>query len=332
MFSYVVRRVLQMLVTLFVISILGFGIVFSAPGDPFSEGLNPEADPIAAVIKTEEYRLNAPLYEQYVFFYGSMMRDFGVLITEGVDSGGFSLRSFKTNEAVVPTMWRKMLVTLPLFVVTTLLMWTFAFPIGIFSAMNRGTAKESGITVLSYALIAVPNFALGLLVVMVLTTQANTPVTGPVTMGTELTGLQGFMDRVWHVAVPGIIFALGGIAVLSRYVKGQMLEVLGSDFVRTARAKGLDRTVVNYKHALRNAALPFVTMLAGILPGVFGGSVVMEAIFNWPGLGRWTFTAVMGKDYTIVITTLFVSSALTLVGILLSDLLYVVVDPRIKLS
>jgi peptide/nickel transport system permease protein len=332
MFSYIIRRLMQMVVTLFVISVLGFAIVFTAPGDPFSTGLDPTTDPVAADIKTEEYRLNAPLYEQYTYFYGTMLRDFAVLATEGVNSTGFNLRSFKTNEPVVPTMWRKMLITLPLFIVTLLLVWTFAFPVGIYSAMNRGTLKESGITVGSYTLIAVPNFALGLLVVMVLTVYFDTPVTGPTTMATELTGLQGFFDRVWHVAVPGIVFALGGIAVLSRYVKGQMLEVLGSDFVRTARAKGLDRTVVNYKHALRNAALPFVTMIASILPGIFGGSVVMEAIFNWPGLGRWTFTAVMGKDYTIVITTLFVTSGLTLIGLLLSDLLYVVVDPRIKLS
>lgn len=332
MLTYVLRRVIQMVLTLFVITVLGFAIVYTAPGDPFSEGLNPDADPVAADIKSEQYHLDDPLYSQYLHFYGTMLGDLGTLAIEGPDSAAFNLKSFKTKEPVVPTMWRKMLITLPLFLVTTLLTWTFAFPLGIYSAMNRGSRKEAGITVFSYALISIPNFALGLLAVVVITDGLGIPVTGPSTMGTEPEGFTAFMDRVWHVAVPALIFSLGGIAILSRYVKGQMLEVLGSDFVRTARAKGLDRTVVNYKHALRNAALPFVTMLAGLLPGVFGGSIVMESIFNWPGLGKWTFTAVMGKDYYIVMTMLFISSSLTLIGVLLSDLLYGVVDPRIKLS
>jgi peptide/nickel transport system permease protein len=332
MLTYVIRRVLQMVLTIFVITIVGFAIVYSAPGDPFTEGLNPEGNPIAADIKIDEYRLDDPLYQQYLHFYGQMLSDIGTLVVQGPDSGEFKLVSFKTTEPVVPTMWRKMLITLPLFLVTTILTWTLAFPLGIYSAMNRGSRREAMITVASYAMISVPNFAIALLAVVFITGTLGIPVTGPATIGTELEGFTALMDRVWHVAVPAVIFSLGGIAVLSRYVKGQMLEVLGSDFVRTARAKGLDRTVVNYKHALRNAALPFVTMLAGLLPGVFGGSIVMESIFNWPGLGKWTFTAVMGKDYTIIMTTLFVSSTLTLIGVLLSDLMYGVVDPRIKLS
>jgi peptide/nickel transport system permease protein len=332
MFSYIMRRVLLMVFTLFVISIVSFAIVHSAPGDPFTQGLDPKADPVTADIKIEEYHLDAPLYEQYCFFYGSLMRDLWVLATDGSDSGKFSLVSFKTKEPVVPTMWRKAMVTLPLFLVELFLTWTLAFPIGIYSAMRRGTKQEAGVTVLSYAMVAIPPFALGMVVILILTTGMGIPVAGPTTVGTELTGMTNFMDRVWHIAVPAIVFALASIAVLSRFVKGQMLEVLEQDFVRTARAKGLSQATVNYKHALRNAALPFVTMLAGLLPLVFGGSIVLEALFSWPGLGKWEFAAVMGKDYSIVMTVLFVTSALTLLGILISDLLYVVVDPRIKLS
>jgi peptide/nickel transport system permease protein len=134
------------------------------------------------------------------------------------------------------------------------------------------------------------------------------------------------------MAVPAVIASFGGVAVLSRYVKGQMLEVMDQDYIRTAKAKGLDGDTVYYRHALRNASLPFITMLAGLLPSLFGGSVVFEAIYAWPGLGRWVFEAVLAKDLFIVITSLFVGSGLTLIGILISDILYSVADPRVKLA
>ncbi len=332
MLAYIIRRIFQMGITLGVISLLSFFIIHSAPGDPFSGTLDPKADPVTAEIEIQKHHLDEPIYAQYLFFYGELFHDLGVFFTEGVDSPSYRLESLKSPEAVVPTMIRKMLVTLPLVVVTTIIMWLLSFPIGIYSAMKRGGNSDRIITFFSYALISLPSFWLALLVVKFFTGMLGVPVVSPKTLGTELEGFRAFMDRVWHVAVPGIISAFGGIAVLTRYVKGQMLEVMNADFVRTAKAKGLDTDTVHYKHALRNAALPFVTMIAGFLPMLFSGSIVFESIYAWPGLGRWSFNAVFQRDYNIVMTTLFVSSALTLVGILISDLLLVVVDPRIKLS
>ncbi|MCA8939709.1 MAG: ABC transporter permease, partial [Planctomycetes bacterium] len=265
-------------------------------------------------------------------FYGSLFADIGTFASEGLEAETYQLKSIKTQEPVVPTMMQRMLKTLPLFLVTTLLVWTLAFPTGIYSALRRGRPSEVGVTIVSYAMISLPSFWLALLVINFFTGTLGIPVAAPQTLGTELDGIQGFMDKTWHVAVPSVIAALSGIALLSRYVKGQMLEVMHADFVRTAKAKGLNDDVVYYKHALRNAALPFITMIGGLLPSLFGGSIVFEAIYAWPGLGRWSFQAVMQRDYTIVMTTLFVSSTLTLIGILISDLLYGVVDPRIKLS
>jgi peptide/nickel transport system permease protein len=225
-----------------------------------------------------------------------------------------------------------MLVTLPLVILTTLITWTLSFPIGIYSSLRRGKWQDQLITVFAYALIALPGFWISLLLIQFITHFVNTPIIAPYTIGTDYTGVRGFMDATWHVGVPALIGALVGIAVLSRYVKGQMMEVMDQDYIRTAKAKGLDGDTVYYKHALRNASLPFITMLAGLLPALFGGSVVFEAIYSWPGLGRWVFEAVFNKDVFIVVTSLFVGSGLTLFGILCSDLLYSVADPRVKLG
>jgi peptide/nickel transport system permease protein len=139
------------------------------------------------------------------------------------------------------------------------------------------------------------------------------------------------MDRIWHLLLPSLLGATGGIAVLSRYVRSQMLEVEGQDYVRTAKAKGLAPDQVHYKHALRNALLPFVTMFGLILPGLIGGSVIIESIFAWPGMGRMAYEAILARDYPVILTINFVSAVLVLVGTFISDLLYLVVDPRIRL-
>jgi peptide/nickel transport system permease protein len=139
------------------------------------------------------------------------------------------------------------------------------------------------------------------------------------------------MDRIWHLLLPSILGATAGIAVLSRYVRSQMLEVEGQDYVRTAKAKGLSPDQVHYKHALRNALLPFVTMFGLILPGLIGGSVIIESIFSWPGMGRMAYEAILARDYPVILTVNFVSAVLVLAGTFISDLLYLVVDPRIRL-
>ena len=126
--------------------------------------------------------------------------------------------------------------------------------------------------------------------------------------------------------------AVAGIAILSRYVRSQMLEVVGQDYVRTARAKGLTEDSVIYRHALRNALLPFVTMFGFLLPGLIGGSVIFEQIFAWPGLGRLGYEAILARDFPVILTINFIAAALTLVGTLASDVLYAVVDPRIRLQ
>jgi peptide/nickel transport system permease protein len=140
------------------------------------------------------------------------------------------------------------------------------------------------------------------------------------------------MDRIWHLVIPSLMSALTGIAILSRYVRSQMLEVIEQDYVSTARAKGLDEDKVVYGHALRNALLPFVTMVGFLLPGLISGSVIFEQIFAWPGLGRLGYEAILARDFPTILTLNFIAAALTLLGILISDILYAFADPRIRLE
>jgi peptide/nickel transport system permease protein len=219
-----------------------------------------------------------------------------------------------------------------LFIVGTIITWTLSFPVGIRSAIHRGGVYDRSATFLAYLLISIPGFFFAYVLIIFVVTRFHVPVIGMETFGLAADSSLGFiMDRIWHLLIPSILGATGGIAVLSRYVRSQMLEVEGQDYIRTARAKGLHPDQVHYKHALRNALLPFVTMFGLILPGLIGGSVIIESIFSWPGMGRMAYEAILSRDYPIILTVNFISAMLVLAGTFVSDLLYLLVDPRIKL-
>jgi peptide/nickel transport system permease protein len=325
-------------ITLFVVSILSFLIVALAPGDPFDKEIDPTSTPADKERQRDATGYDEPVFVKYTNFYGAFFHDLNLFVFGGgaeSDTGNeeeWQLVSRTRKEPVFTTMWRKMLVTLPLVLLTTLITWTLSFPVGIYSSLRRGSKQDQFLTVTAYAMIAIPGFWIALLVINFVTTTMNLPVIAPSTQGAHLSGIHAFMDGTWHAGVPAVIGSMVGVAVLSRYVKGQFLEVVSQDYIRTAKAKGLDKNTTYYKHALRNASLPFITMLAGLLPSLFGGSVVFEAIYAWPGLGRWVFEAVFTKDIPVVVTSLFVGSTLTLIGILISDILYSVADPRVKLG
>jgi len=230
-------------------------------------------------------------------------------------------------------IWERFLNSLPLFIVGTLLTWTFSFPVGIRSAIHRDGIYDRTTTFFAYLLISIPGFFFAYVLIILVVTQLHVPVIGMESFGvTAASPLVRFMDRTWHLVLPSVLGATGGIAVLSRYVRSQMLEIIGQDYVRTARAKGLNADTVYYRHALRNALLPFVTMFGLILPGLIGGSVIIESIFSWPGMGRMAYEAILARDYPVILTVNFLTAVLVLAGTLVSDLLYMVVDPRIRIE
>jgi peptide/nickel transport system permease protein len=146
----------------------------------------------------------------------------------------------------------------------------------------------------------------------------------------DFTTVEIIMDRIWHLILPSVILAIGGVAALSRYTRSSMLEVIRQDYIRTAKAKGLPDDTVYYKHALRNALLPIVTLFGFLIPGLIGGSIIMETIFAWPGIGRLAYQAVLARDYPVVMTINTITAVLVLLGNFFADILYGIVDPRIR--
>jgi peptide/nickel transport system permease protein len=319
MLSFIGRSIIQKIITLFFVSVVSFLIIHLAPGEPSQvDPLNPKFTPEMVERFREAFHLDKPLEVQYLYFYRDLFT--GKTI------------SWKDNQSVLKKIWERFLNSLLLFIVGTILMWTISFPIGIRSAIFRGGLYDRSSTFLSYFLISIPSFFFAYILIIFVVNSFHIPVIGMQTFGIGDTAwFNRAMDRIWHLLLPSILSAIAGIAVLSRYVRSQMLEVEGQDYVRTAKAKGLAADQVHYKHALRNALLPFVTMFGMILPGLIGGSVIIESIFAWPGMGRMAYEAILARDYPVILTINFVSAVLVLIGTFISDILYLVVDPRIRL-
>lgn len=318
--NYLLRNLLQRCVLLIVVSMISHAVILLAPGEPSEvDPSNPRMKPEDIAKIRAAFHLDDPLHVQYVYW----MRDLA--------SG--ELKSFKDGQPVLPKIWSRFLNSLPLFVCATLIVWTLSFPAGIRAAVTRGSLYDRSTTFIAYGLISIPGFFLSYLFILWIVEGFNVPVIGMATFGMQdAHWLYRGMDQLWHLVIPSVMSALAGVAILSRYVRSQMLEVIGQDYIRTARAKGLDQDSVIYRHALRNALLPFVTMFGLMLPGLIGGSVIIEQIFAWPGIGRLGYDAILARDFPVILTINFIAAALTLAGTFLSDILYAVVDPRIRLQ
>jgi peptide/nickel transport system permease protein len=320
MLAFVIRTLGQKVITLFYISIISFLVIHLAPGEPSEiDPLNPRFTKEDLERYRQAFDLDKPLQVQYWLLYKRLFTG--------------DLRSFKDNQPVLPKILERFYNSLPLFIVGTILTWCFAFPVGINAAINRDSWFDRTTTFVSYALISLPGFFLAYLLIIFVVNIFQVPVLGLRTFGQEnASPLFAFMDRLWHLVLPSLLGATGGIAVLSRYVRSQMLEVIQQDYIRVAMAKGVAEDTVYYSHALRNALLPFVTMFGLLLPGLIGGSVIIESIFAWPGMGRLAYQAILARDFPVIITLNFLTAVLVLLGTLLSDVLYMVVDPRIKMG
>jgi peptide/nickel transport system permease protein len=319
MISFIARNAVRKSITLFFVSVISFLIIYLAPGEPSQiDPLNPMFTKEVLERFRKEFHLDKPLHIQYLYFYRDLFTGKSV--------------SWKDNRPVLYKIWERFLNSLPLFVLGTLITWTLSFPVGIRAAISRGSFYDRSTTFFAYFLISIPGFFFAYVLIILVVTQLHVPVIGMQTFGlSSASSWTLLMDRLWHLFLPSILGAAGGVAVLSRYVRNQMLEVESQDYVRTAKAKGLPLEQVHYKHALRNALLPFVTMFGLVLPGLIGGSVIIESIFSWPGMGRMAYEAILARDYPVILTVNFVSAILVLAGTFLSDLLYMVVDPRIRL-
>ena len=318
MINFILRNIWQRIILLVFISIISHAIVHLAPGEPaLVDPSNPRMKPEDIQRIRAAFHLDEPLHIQYVYWVQDLFTG--------------ELKSFKDNQPVMGKIWERFLNSLPLFLIGTMITWFLAFPVGIKAALTRDSIFDRTSTFFSYALISIPGFFLSYLCIIFIVKTFDVPVIGMQTFGMEEAPLLlRSMDRVWHLTIPALMSAIAGTAILSRYVRSQMLEVIHQDYIRTARAKGLPEDQVIYHHGLRNALLPFITMFGLTIPGLIGGSVIFETIFAWPGMGRLGFEAILARDFPVILTLNFFSAVLVLLGTLVSDILYAVADPRIK--
>ena len=323
MLAYLTRRLFGLVPLLFGITLICFVVVRMTPGDPTSGAaeLNPKISVEARKRIMEFYGLNDPLPTQYARWLGKVVRlDFG--------------RSIKDNRPVNQKIAERIPVTLMLNLLSMALIMAVALPMGVLAAARPYGRFDQITTILVFIGYSTPTFWLALLLMRWLGVQLQlVPVSGLHSLGAETwPWWQQGGDTLTHLLLPVAVGAFGGLAGMARYMRGSMMEALRQDYIRTARAKGLPERVVLFRHALRNALLPVITLLGLSVPGLLGGSVIFESIFSIPGLGRLYYDAVMSRDLTTVMGLLTISALLTLLGNLIADLAYAYADPRIRVQ
>ncbi|GLI33112.1 ABC transporter permease [Desulforhabdus amnigena] len=332
MSAYLFKRLLQIIPTLLGITLITFLIIQLAPGNPAvlklqmaSQGQIGDSALSQQIIEQTKklYGLDKPLPVQYLLWVKRVFTlDFGT--------------SYKDHRRVWDKIAERLPITIQLNVISIFLVYLIAIPCGIYSATRSGSFSDRLLTLFFFFLYSLPSFWVAVLLIMLFgggDFWDIFPVYGISSIGAEtLPFAQWLADRLWHLILPVICLTYGGLAYLSRLTRADMLEVIREDYIRTARAKGLSERVVIFKHAFRNALLPIITLLAFLLPSMFGGSVIIESIFSIPGMGQLGFEAVLSRDYPVIMAITTLSAFLTLIGLLISDILYATLDPRIKLE
>ena len=322
--KFLIKRLALMIPTLIGITIISFGVMKMAPGDPTSlmTDLNPNMNEEAVKRIRAHYGLDQPWHIQYVKWLGNMAAlDFG--------------RSFAPdNRPVLDKIGERIPITLLINVLSMILIFSVSIPIGVFSAVKQDSLFDRVSSLIVFIGFAVPTFWLALLLMILFGVKLDwLPISGFRSLNyTNLSPVAQILDVGKHLILPIFVSAFGGLAGMSRYMRSNMLEVIRQDYITTARAKGLDERTVIFKHALRNALLPVITILGLSVPGLIGGSVIFETIFAIPGMGQLFYQSVMMRDYPTIMGILVIGAALTLFGNLLADLMYSWADPRIRVS
>lgn len=314
MVRYILKRLGQSVIVIFIVSVMVFVLMHSIPGDPVSIFLGDSATPEQIEYYTKEFGLDQPLYIQYFrWVQGLFHGELGRSITYQLD----------VKELLLERVACTVSVTLPAFIIAIVI----GIILGVITSVNRGKPKDYILTSIANIGIATPSFWLGILLVYIFALKLKIlPVQGYVSPSESLTGY------LRCLVMPVIVLSIGHLASTTRQTRSSMLEVLSQDYIRTARSKGLSEKKVIYKHALRNALIPIVTMMGGAIGGLIGGTVVIESLFNIPGVGSLMLTAITNKDYMVVQNVTFFISVVVVIANLIVDILYGVIDPRIRIE
>ena len=324
MLRYLLKRLAILIPTFIGITVVCFLVIHLAPGEPTSmqAELNPKITPEAIQQLKHHYGLDKPLPVQYLIWMKNLARlDFGTSISAD-------------SRPVWDKIKERLPITISINVASMIIIFLVSIPLGVISAVRRGSALDRAITVFVFIGFSIPGFWLPLICMDFLGVRLMwLPISGIHSQGYEHLGA---LAKVWdvtrHLALPVFISAFGSLAGMSRYMRSSMLEIIRQDYILTARAKGLSERAVIYRHAMRNALLPVITILGLSVPGLIGGSVIFESIFSIPGLGKLFYDGIMMRDYNLIMGSLTIGAVLTLLGNLIADLAYSVADPRIRAS
>jgi peptide/nickel transport system permease protein len=322
MFNYALRRVLQSIPIIFILSILLFALVRAAPGGPLATAYrNPNVTKEQIEILKKQLGLDQPLPVQYVRWLGDMLR-------------GEMGDSIKFRRPVSEMIAERIPNTLILVGVSFLVALIIALPVGIISARKPYSWFDYTATSLTFIGQSVPVYWLGLGLILIFYVAIQNPLTGkplfPAGGMRTIGGEKSLSDLAWHLVLPVVALSASWAAWYSRFLRSSLLDIQHEDYIRTARAKGASDRTVYYKHALRNAILPLITLIALDLPSLFAGALFIETIFSWPGMGRLFWDAARGRDYPVLLAVVMIDAVLIIICNILADLFYGVLDPRVQ--
>ncbi len=343
MTTYILRRLIQTIGLLFLLSVILFTLVNVAPGGPITAyaGRRPRPERIEQLKR--QFGLDQPLPLQYVYWLigndwtkidsdGDGVKDEAGL-RKGILRGDFGL-SYRTRKPALDEIASRLPNTVYLMSITMLVALLIAIPLGIYSAIKQYSLFDFFATTFSFAGQAIPEFWLGLLLIIIFYAWLKNPWTGePLLPAGGISSLDGgfsLSDRLAHLVLPVLTGTLGWVAWYSRFLRSSMLEILPMNYLKSARARGLTERNVIFKHALSNALIPIVTLLALDLPYIFTGAVLIESIFAWPGMGRLYYQSAVDRDYPLLLAVLIIGAAFIILCNLIADILYAYLDPRVR--
>ncbi|MGG3573310.1 ABC transporter permease [Bacillus gobiensis] len=319
MYKYIFRRILVFIPMLLALTIIVFALLKAAPGDPFAgRVLDPNVDPKVFEQMKEELGLNDPIHIQYFRWLGDVVQ------------GDFGNSIVYKGRAVTDLIGDRIQNTLSLGLFSLFITVVISIPIGIYSARRPYSLLDYSTTAVGFFGLSIPNFFFGLVAIYIFSlTLGWFPSQGSVS-GPGGSGISLFFDRLHHLILPGITLGLAGTASYMRYMRSEVLDVLASDYIRTAKAKGMSDNNVLYKHTLRNALIPIITLLGFEVGYLLGGAIVVESVFNYPGLGTLFLQSIGNRDYSVIMAINLMLGFFILLGNLLADIFYSIVDPRIR--
>jgi peptide/nickel transport system permease protein len=321
MFSYLTKRMLLMIPLIFGITLITFTVIHLAPGNPVEVQTEMSLKVTAQAKENLKklYGLDKPLHVQYLDWLARFAKlDFG--------------KSFVDGRTVIDKIVERIPITLSINILSMLIIVIIAIPVGVLSATKQYSLFDKLSTVFVFIGFSTPTFWLALLLMILFGVNMGLlPISGIQSIDvSEMGPFERVLDWIRHLILPVGISAFGGIAGLSRYSRSSMLEVIRQDYIKTARAKGLDESKVIFRHAFRNALMPIVTILGLSVPGLIGGGVIFETIFAIPGMGQLFYSSTMARDYPTIMGILVIGAILTLFGNLIADISYALVDPRVR--